>query len=440
MLGICRLLMTGIWVFLLGCSVAPPQQEVLPSRIPIEDAKNDGLLTLTPSLVPTATAVPPTKQEETNVAPLGNGLKRVSVTSDGAEAVNPDVPADSSSPAISANGRYIAFSSRAANLVQGDSNGVDDLFVYDQQTGVTERVSLASDGTEATGSSFGPSLSANGRYVAFQSSGLLVNGVKQEGIFVHDRQTGQTELVSHGNGTPANAPSYNASLSPDGQFVVFVSEADNLVAADTNNWLDIFLRDRQTGRTERINVASDGGQSNGWSYYPTVSENGRFVAYLSDADNLVPEDDNGILTDVFVYDRTTQQVERIALRTACEFARISADGQWVVMLSRGGLWLHDRVLGETRQVQTGVGSVDISANGRYLAWGTAGEGQVFVYDQQTDHSTLITVGIDGTPSYGFAPAVAADGQSVAFLSFAPNLVANDTNGSYDVFVYNRSNE
>jgi len=399
-----------------------------------------------PSALPTATVliVSPTPSPTPTVSSgpvVSNRLiERVSVDSDGSQAANPDVPPDASSPAVSADGRFIAFASRAADLVADDTNGVEDVFVHDRQTDQTERVSVASDGSQAGEGSLGPGISADGRYVTFQSSGLSVEGNSQSGIFIHDRQTGQTELVSlNSEGVPADGLSHTARISANGQFVVFVSEASNLVANDPHGWLDIFVRDRQTGQTERVNVASDGTQSNGWSHYPTVSADGRLVAYVSDADNLVADDTNGNLTDVFVYDRLTQAVERIYVDLPCEIALISADGRWVALIANGRLFLHNRQSGETEPIRGRVTAFDLSADGRYVAFATAGEAQILVYDQQTRETVLISMAIAGTPSYGFAPSISADGRTVAFISLADNLVADDTNESFDIFVYERIN-
>src|SRR5439155_1725953 len=204
--------------------------------------------------------------------------------------------------------------SAASDLVAGDTNGVSDVFVHDRQTGTTERVSVASGGAQGNGSSgligfaFPPALSADGRFIAFVSFATnLVAGDTNAAtdVFVHDRQTetSRASCVASG-GTEGNAASLGFALSADGRFVAFRSDATNLVAGDTNGTTDVFVHDRQTGATERMSVGSGGVQGNGFSAGPALSADGRFVAFRSVGTNLVAGDTNGA-TDVFVHDRQT---------------------------------------------------------------------------------------------------------------------------------------
>jgi Tol biopolymer transport system component len=171
-----------------------------------------------------------------------------------------------------------------------------DIFVRDRQNGTTERVSVSSDGSEGNWSSFNPTISADGRYVAFSSvASNLVNGDTNESddIFVHDRQTDATVRVSVStNGTQGNSNSMYPSISEDGRFVAFESIANNLVSGDTNGSWDVFVYDRQTATTQRISVSSDGAQGNNWSEDASISANGRYVAFMSLANNLVSGDTN----------------------------------------------------------------------------------------------------------------------------------------------------
>lgn len=248
--------------------------------------------------------------------------------------------------AISADGRYIAFESEATNLISTDTNGRRDIFVHDRQTGTVTRVSVKSDGTVADDNSYYPVLSSDGRYVAFYSyAANLVdndtNGVPD--VFVHDRQTGTTTRVSvHTNGTQANSDSYYLDMSSDGRYIVFESYATSLVDNDTNqtavnNGEDVFVHDTQTSVTTRVNVDSLGNASSldSVSYMPTLSADGRFVTFQSDATNLVLDDTNG-REDIFMHDRQTGETVRISIDSSGSQADngsaravISEDGRYV---------------------------------------------------------------------------------------------------------------
>ena len=196
----------------------------------------------------------------------------------------------------------MAFVSLASNLVPGDNNGVADIFVSDRKSGVVQRLSLRSDGEQGNGWSYQPAISADGRLVAFTSlssnlgePGLSAKpaGIRQANVFLHNLDSGKTELVSRaGDGQPGNGWSDWPSLSADGRYIAFVSLADNLEKpgaagrADDNGAADVFVFDRQTGSIQRISAAQDGSPANGWSLRPAISANGRYVAFLSYATNL----------------------------------------------------------------------------------------------------------------------------------------------------------
>ena len=352
--------------------------------------------------------------------------ERVSVASDGGQGNDRSVV-----PAISADGRFVAFISLGDNLVPGDTNGTFDIFVHDRDTGTTERVNVASDGTQGNDHSFSPAISADGRFVAFRScaSNLVLgdtNGVcfpegfAGQDIFVHDRVTGTTERVSvASDGTEANDFSSSPAISADGRFVAFPSRASNLFSGDSNGEWDIFVHDRDTGITEHVSVASDGTPGNDWSFSPAISADGRFVAFSSQADNLVPGDSNGQF-DTFVHDRVTGTTERVSVASDgmqgnadSGSSTISADGRFVAFLSTAG----NLVLGDT--------------NGR---------DDIFVHDRDTGITERVSVASDGTQENAnsrFSPAISADGRFVAFDSFATNLVPGDTNGREDIFVHDR---
>ncbi len=320
--------------------------------------------------------------------------QRVSVATSGAAGFGPSFDGS-----LSANGRFVAFVSSVNTLVSGDTNNLDDVFVHDRQTGETQRVSVASGGVQTNGPSFRSAISADGRFVAFSSAASnLVPGDTNSAndVFVHDRQTGLTQRVNvTSTGNQALGSSFRFALSSDGRYVSFDSQASNLVLNDTNGVTDVFVHDRQTGQTQRVSVSSDGGQANGASDLPAISADGRHVAFASLAGNLVSGDFNA-MRDVFVHDRFTGQTQRVSIATAgsqangfSDFPSLSADGRSVAFVSQASnlvpgdtngvtdVFLHDRQSGETERVSvsTGGGEGDntsdfgtLSANGRHVAF------------------------------------------------------------------------
>jgi Tol biopolymer transport system component len=225
-------------------------------------------------------------------------------------------------PAISGNGRYVAFNSVAANLVSGDTNGRIDTFVRDLQTNTTTRVSVTNAGGQANTTALigdPPAISDDGRYVAFQSYATnLVSGDTNGApdIFVRDRTGLTTRRVSVTNsGGQANGWSYQPAVSGDGRYVAFSSAATNLVSGDTNARRDIFVRDRVGNTTARMSVTSGGVQGNGDSTGPSINTNGRYVAFTSSATNLVTGDTNAA-SDAFVRDRTGLATTRVSASSA----------------------------------------------------------------------------------------------------------------------------
>ena len=232
-------------------------------------------------------------------------------------------------PVISGNGRYVAFYSPASNLVAGDIRGTYDVFVRDLQSGVTELMNVSSSGARAEGISWDPKMSPDGRYVAFWSTaGNLVAGDSRQysDVFIRDRVARVTERISVSSaGVEANGESYPGTVSADGRYVTFLSAATNLVPGDTSTaYWDSFVRDRVLGVTERVSVNSGNVQANAASYAGTISADGRYVAFVSSATNLVAGDLNA-RDDVFVRDRVLHSTSR---------ANVSSAG----VQSNGGTW------------------------------------------------------------------------------------------------------
>ncbi|HJW12164.1 MAG TPA: hypothetical protein VJ598_10275, partial [Albitalea sp.] len=240
--------------------------------------------------------------------------ERVSLNSMGEQA-NDASHATGFPPAIDADGQIVAFYSDASNLVPDDTNDQSDVFVRLRSTGKTERVSLSTAGQQGNGPSLNPSINGDGQLVAFQSraSNLVPND--QNGlsdIFVRDRGNSTTERVC--DTVEPNGFSSAPSISANGRFVAFTSAATNLVPGmpDVNGQLDIFVCDRTTGAIDLASVSTEGIQGNGDSILPAISEDGRFVAFKSLASNLVPDDRNNVV-DVFVRDRVAHTTERVSV-------------------------------------------------------------------------------------------------------------------------------
>ncbi len=321
-------------------------------------------------------------------------------------------------PALSADGRYMAFVSAAMNLVPGDAFGTNDVFLKDFLTGNITRVSTDSAGAAANGHSSLPYISADGRHVVFESlASNLVEGDTngQADIFVKDIQTGETRMVStDSNGVQGDAASGRPSISADGRYVVFSSDSTNLVAGDSNNRLDVFLKDLQTGETTRVSTTSGGIQGNNDSLFGFISADGNSVAFHSSASNFVAGDTNGTM-DVFVKDLRSNEIKAASTNSSGELAGnsvdpfLSADGRYVVFLS------------------TAANLVDGDTNGSR---------DVFIKDLQTDETKRLSTDSNGNETSGgcYDCILSADGRYVAFHSLAGDLVPGDTNGSYDAFL------
>lgn len=248
------------------------------------------------------------------------------------------VPANAESlqPAVSSTGRWVAFVSRASNLIADDRNSAFDIFLRDRDRGVTTRVSTGPTGAEANGSSLDALVSANGGKIAFSSeaSNLVAgDGNALQDAFIHDRVSRATRLLSVGRGGPANGRSFPLSISKTGRYVAFTSTASNLVPGDSNAVADVFVRDTVAGRTERISIGAGGAQANGVSDAAAISADGRKIAFRSRATNLVPGDTNAS-TDIFLRDLDRGTISRLSVASSgaqakpgCFDVALSANGR-----------------------------------------------------------------------------------------------------------------
>jgi len=316
--------------------------------------------------------------------------------------------------AVSADGRYVAFTSNGNDLIPGQTVDTwSDIFLRDLRTGETTLVTKSYTGNGALGSSAYPSISADGRYVVYESwsDGLAVNdnnGLTD--VYRWDRNTGQSELVSvtTGGTTNANYQSNAASISANGRFVVFQSSAPDLVASDPNGTKqDVFIRDMQTHTTTMVSIATAGPSAPlSGSQGPRVSPDGRYVTFASDDPNIVAGDTDGLM-NAFIRDRTAGTTTKVAFDAG---------------------------------YQT-FGAV-LSANARYLLFSAQNadfQSHLWVRDLQTNALEQVDVRFDGQVilqgySGSYANSISDDGRYVAFWTYYNGMVASDDNGQADAFV------
>ncbi len=329
-------------------------------------------------------------------------------------------------PGISAEGRFIAFSSSATNLVADETNGLENVFAYDREQDTTELISRGIDGP-ANGASTFPKISGDGRYVVFQSSAtnlVAEPGNPMSDIYVFDRETGTMQRVSvAADGMPANGQSLTPNISDDGRVVAFASRAINLVEQPTSGAVaQIFVREWQSGHTELVSISAGGAPGNGISFLPALNRDGSQVAFKSEAFNLVPNDTNGV-PDVFVRDRTEGTTQRVCVDSFGNQANglsggpgMSGDGRFVAFAS-------------------------FASN--LVAEDSNGQSDVYVYDRfqpgrDQGVIALVSVGLDSRPANDgvsdFPVTMSADGRWIGFASAASNLVPNDINNDLDAFL------
>ncbi len=372
----------------------------------------------------------------------------------------------------------MAFSSTASNLVEGDTNRAEDCFFRDLATGALELLSVSTSGFTGNAKSLKPVPSSNGLVITFQS--LADNLVSDDSngqldVFVRDRDAQTTRRVSiSSQGDEANGDSTYPQISPDGRYVVFASTASNLASSDPNTRSDIFRHDLKTGRTEHVSVDASGGEANGTSLYPAISGSGRYVAFQSTASDLVADDTNG-RTDIFVRDMSTGQTERVSVSTEgaqgndnSTYPDLSDNGRFVIFLSKArnlasgdtntfnDLFVRDRTTGTTSRLSNGIAnaqingnviSPEISGNGRVVVFGsdasnlvagdTNGVADVFTVQRQTGVIRRMSVGNDGRQGIerSFQQHISRDGSHVVYSTNSP-LVLDDTNRTQDVYLSN----
>ena len=334
--------------------------------------------------------------------------------------------AASSNPAISANGRYVLFTSTADDLVAGDNNGLDDVFVRDLKKGITTLVSVNAAGTgPGDGQSAALGITPEGRFALFESLADDLAGSdsnQQFDVFVRDLKKGTTTLVSvNAAGTASgNGLSVGAVITPDARFVAFTSRASDLVAGDTNGHDDVFVRDLKTGAIRLVSInLTRTATANGSSFFPIITPNGRFIVFTSQANDLVAGDSNGFV-DVFIRDLKNDTTALVSVNAAGTSGGDGNSGQAIVT-PNGGLvfftsFADDLVAADTNHQE-----------------------DVFVRDLKTGVTKLVSLNAAGTDSGTGAaaePRITADGRIVIFESTADDLVANDSNGKEDVFVRN----
>ena len=359
---------------------------------------------------------------------------RISVAPDGTEGNN------ASSFSLRANGDYaghytsddgnlIVFSSHASNLIPGDTNGVSDIFLRNLSTNQTERISTGINNSQANNNSGYPSITPDGRYIVFQSyASNLVPGDTQmcyywsgalncPDIFVYDRVNKTTSLVSKSSsGQQSNADNEFPQISNDGRYIAFESTANNLVENDTNKSYDVFVHDLSTKQTKRVSIASDGTQANDQSHLSSISNDGSLIAFGSLATNMVVNDTNNV-RDVFVRDQINETTVRV---------NVADDGSQA---------------DSTQYITWGV----MSSNGRFIFFvtdannitGKYSKSCLFVRDLEAKITTLLNITC-AAPSSPFTPLqISSDGQSVLFRSTLNGTDPQDNNSKDDVYLYNR---
>jgi Tol biopolymer transport system component len=334
--------------------------------------------------------------------------ERVSVASDGTQANG-----DSYNSWLSRDGRYVVFRSKASNLVEGDDNELEDIFIHHRDTHQTTRIDMTAAGVEDNLGCEGPSISDNGRYISFACTPFR----KKLGghIYRYDQETGNIEVITQlSDGTLANSPAYVSSVSDNGD-VLFASGATNLTADDINEMGDIFLYRHETADIVRYPMAPDGSETNGHSGSPAITQFRNFLAFSSLATNLV--ETAADFSQVYVIEEVTGEISRVSVSSdgtpgddSSGFPDISADGRYIVFDSFASNLIDDPYSGSTAVI--------------------------YRHDRQTGETIRVSESITGGYPNDTAstPMISDDGHTIVFESDATNLVEGDSNDNPDIFV------
>ena len=397
--------------------------------------------------------------------------------SNGLEGVSPN--GASGNAAISPEGQFIAFRSAASNLISSDTNGQADIFLVESRKlrEPPLRISVASGPGEANGASDIPRFSSDGNFISFQSAASNLVADDRNGytdIFIYDAEKGSVELASvTDTGVLLDADSKRAVLSEKGAALAFVSYASNVEDGDLRSKLDIFLRDRRAERTVWVSKSEPSFVPNGNSLYPGISDDGRYVVFTSEASNIVPKESRFSLGDVFLYDHLTDTVSCISSDDSgtprgAFLGRISGSGRYVIFATGAAeligvgstpnqALVRDVLLGTLRvcskaadgqladRYVSDLGGVSSDGNICIFSSGAGNLGplnpshvmQVFLRDEAANTVTLVSAGVGGAPgnNSSFSSQLSGNGRYVVFSSLASNLVAGDTNNTQDVFLY-----
>ena len=376
---------------------------------------------------------------------------------------------------VSNDGRYVVFETSSPGIVVGDTNGRGDVFLHDTTTGVVTLVSRTATGGSANNNSSNPALSANGKFISFDSqatdlAGATTAGFTESLVYRYSVATGRIKLVSKTpNGSLPASGAFHSVISATGRYIAYTSRAHNIVRGDHNTDGDVFRYDATTDQTIKVSQTLDGLETDKSSSASAISGNGRYVAWRTIATNMGPADTNND-EDAYVSDVDTGMTTLISHNASGTAVGgrptgISDNGKIVALTSGSDqlalqdtdnvedAYVYNAATDSVRliSVPTPEGAIvsavtsSISANGRYIAFaGLAvdddiNQGDVYLYDRQTRVSTTISVTPDGSPanSGSVDPAVSRSGNFFAFSSLATNLVG-DTHGIYDIFLWSRT--